>query len=139
MVKTISKRVFLRLGTQADEADIYGHYVIAEALTTQLSKYSDHVRDEVAESEYTFSKEELIEEIKEKLWDCAARIFDYYKETPDARDVDDIIEFEADSLIGSIENLVKGDIGPYEPEVAGEEFVEEPVSDYIEDENYIEE
>lgn len=137
MKKTISKRVFLRLTAQADEADIYGHSNIASNLTSQVVKYADNVRDLEDNAEYEYSKDDLIEEVKESLWDCATRVFDYYDETPDARDVQSIIDFETESFISYIESLVRKGVGPFEPKVVGEydddnEYVEEDEDKFVE-------
>jgi hypothetical protein len=134
MKKTISNRVFLRLSAQAEEADIYGDKVISANLTNQILKYADNIRSK--DEEFEYKKEDLIEEIKEKLWDSATRVFDYYDETPDAREVQDIIDFESESLISYFESLIHKKIGPYEPKVVGEEdyedeFIEDDTEDVV--------
>jgi len=131
MKRTISKRVFLRLTAQADEADIYGHTDIASNLTSQILKYADDVRDETENEDYVYSKDDMMEEIKDNLWDCASRMFDYYDEIPDARDIQSIIDFEAESFISYIESLVNKDVGPFEPATAGEE--KEDDEDFVDD------
>jgi len=138
MNKTISKRVFLRLTAQADEADIYGHSNIASSLTSQVVKYADSVRNAEDNEDYEYSKEELMEEIKDRLWDCATRIFDYYDETPDARDIQGIIDFEAESFVSYIESLVSKDVGPFEPKVIGEDENEEYIEEDDEEEKFVE-
>jgi len=136
MKKTISKRVFLRLTAQADEADIYGDSNIASSLTSQVVKYANKVRDLENNEGYEYSKDDLVEEIKESFWDCATRIFNYYDETPDARDIQNIIDFETESFINYIENLINKDIGPFEPKVVGEdendEYIEEDEDKFVE-------
>jgi hypothetical protein len=133
MKSTVSKRVFLRLTAQANEADIYGHSEVASNLTSQIVKYAQKVRGKDEEDEYSYSKDELIEEIKQQLWDSATRIFDYYDETPDAKDVQEIIDFEAGSFIEYIENFINKDTGKYEPKVVGEYDDEEEDEDFVEE------
>jgi len=139
MKKTVSNRVFLRMSVQADEADIYGHSTIASNLTSQILKCAANVRSEEEDVNYEYSKDELVDEVKEYLWDCATRIFNYYDETPDAKDIQSIIDFESESFISYVESLISKDIGAHEPKVVGEEreddFIEEEkefsLPDYI--------
>lgn len=133
-MKTISKNVLLRLAAQADEADIWGDERIAENLTKQVQKYAEN-RTRVDEENYEYSKEELEEDLESMFWDAAVRIFDYYDETPDAKQIQEIVDSEVESFIGVIESLIHKDIGPYEPATPGE--VKEVSED--EDESVIEE
>ena len=124
-MRTISKKTLLRLEAQANEADICGANHIADQITHQIEKYAtaDAVRD--TEDNYEYSKEEMVEDIKKSLWEAATRIFDYYDETPDAREIQDLIDFEADHFVSYFDNLVHKNIGPYEKEVPGQEEDEE--------------
>ena len=131
-MKTISNKILLRLAAQANEADIYGDIRTADNLTSQIEKYSQSkVRSN--DEDYEYAKEELVEDLEKILWEGATRIFDYYDETPDAKQIQEIIDSEVESFLESIENLIHKDIGPNEPEVPGEEDPE------LEDDNVVEE
>jgi hypothetical protein len=126
MNKTISKKVFLRLTAQADEADIYCDHTVATALTGQILKYADNmIRDEAEDKEYEYSKEQLVEDVKQLMWDAATRIFDFYDETPDAKNVEEIIDFETDTFLEYFDNLIKKPVGKFEPKTPGEDFTSE--------------
>lgn len=117
--KTISNRVFLRLVAQANEADIRGDEIVATNITKQIEKYAQEgVRPD--DAGYKYSKEELKEDIKDILWKAATRVFDYYNDTPDGKRVEEVVDFEADSFIEYIENMISKKIGPYEEPSPGQ-------------------
>jgi len=119
-MKTISKRVLLRLAAQADEADIYGDEKVAFNLTKQIEKYaSSKTRSD--DEDYKYSKEELAEDLGDMFWDAAVRIFDYYDETPDTKQIQEIVDFEMENFLTAVEGLIHKDIGPHEPPSPGEE------------------
>jgi hypothetical protein len=130
MKRSITQNMLKRLAAQANEADIYGHVRIADNITTQVGKYVTAAAVREDEEKYTYEKEELIDDVRDLIWDAATRIFDYFGELPDARDIDLIVEDMADNLVSSLENLVHTEgVGKYEPETPGEEHEEEGEGD----------
>jgi hypothetical protein len=120
MKRTISNKVFMNMVAQSSEAEIFEDFVVAENLTKQIVKYADlGVRAD--NEKYEYSKEDLCEDVKGLMWDIFGRIADYYNEVPDGREVSEAIDFESENLIESFENLIHGKVGPFEPEVPGEE------------------
>jgi len=130
-MRTISRKILLRLAAQADEADIYGDEKVACNLTEQIKKHAAlQVRSD--DQPYEYSKEELTEDLEGAFWDAAVRVFDYYDETPDAKQIQEIVDFEVESFLGAIEETIHKDIGSNEPETPGEEREEgETVSEKI--------
>ena len=126
MSRTISNRILLRLVAQANEADLYGDVPIADKITAQIP---EEVRPD--DAEYKYSKDELEGDLQELFWKAAIRIFDYYDETPDLREIQEVIDSELESFVDSVESFITKDTGPYEPqmpgEVAGDDIVEEPM------------
>ncbi len=117
-MKSVSKKIINRLVAEANEADIHGEIKIADAITCQIEKLA--VRDAEQDKEYTYSKEELEEDINSLLWQAVARIFDYYNETIDSRMIDEIVSFETTSFIESIESKMHNKVGAYEEKTPGE-------------------
>ena len=124
MKRTISHKVLLRLAAQADEADIYNDITTSNHLTDQIEKFAEvGVRSD--DAEYEYSKDDLLEDIKEHLWDIFSRVCDYYEQVPDGREVEEVLSFEAGTLLENLESLIKGNVGAHEPAVPGEEKGEE--------------
>lgn len=120
MTRTISKNIFIRLAAEANEADLCGDIKTADNVTKQIQKYaSNKVRPD--DAEYSYSKDELMEELEEILWDAAVRVLDYYDQTVDTKQIQEIVEFESKNFVESIENFIHKDIGPNEPKVIGED------------------
>ncbi len=132
--KTISNKVFSRLVVQANEADIRGDEVVAANITKQIEKYADtaSVRPDNA-SGYKYSKDELKQDIKDLLWQAATRIFDYYNDTPDGKQVEEVVDFETDSFIEYIENMTSKKVGAFEEPTPGQESSSEEEEDDDED------
>lgn len=131
-MKSVSRKIINRLVAEANEADIHGEIKIADAITNQIEKLA--IRSEEQDKEYKYSKEELEEDVNSLLWQAVARIFDYYNETVDARTIDEIVSFETDSFIESIESKMHSKVGVYEEKTPGEDS-EDDVED-VED-NFI--
>lgn len=124
-MRSISKKVLLRLVAQSDEADICGDYKTAESITKQLTKLAIRSDDQ----KYSYMKDELVADIKEILWEAVTRIMDYYDEVPDAREMDQLVDFEAVNLVDSVEGFIQSNVGKYEEEVPGEEVEETEVEE----------
>lgn len=141
-MRTISNKVLLRLAAQANEADIYGDVKTADNLTKQIQKYAQ-AKVRAGDDDYEYSKEELVEDMEAIFWDAAVRVFDYYDETPDAKQIEEIVEFAVEDFMSSIEGLIHKNIGPHEPTTPGEEKptgyeVSEKTFEIDEDDDYIE-
>lgn len=141
MSRTITNRILLRLVAQANEADIYGDITIADKITAQIQKCSFDIRAD--DAKYEYSKGELEEDLQKLFWEAAVRIFDYYDETPDLREVQDAIDSELESFVNSIESFISKDVGAYEPKMPGEiieeDLIEEPMFQLEEEEDTDEE
>ena len=108
------------MAAQADEADIFNDVVVSSHLTNQIQKFADiGVRPDNVEYEYT--KEDLLEDIKENLWDIFSRVCDYFEQVPDGKEVEEVLSFEAETLLENLENLINGDVGPHDVKTPGEE------------------
>jgi len=120
MKRSINKKMVLRLAAQANEADLYGSHHIADNLTKVLVKYAEEgkVRDE--DTGYTYSKEELVKDVESLMWDAATRVFDYYDELPDGRNVEEFISAFTNEYMHGIDNVVHNKIGKYEEDTPGE-------------------
>ena len=119
-MRTISKNILKRLVAQANEADLWGDTKTADNLTTQIKKYADD-KIRADDAEYLYTKNELIGDLEDLLWSGVVRIFDYYEESPDTKQIQEIVEFETKNFVESIENFIHKDIGPNEPTVVGED------------------
>jgi hypothetical protein len=124
MKRSINKKMMLRLAAQANEADLYGSHRIADNLTQVLTKHAAEglVRDE--DTGYTYSKEELVKDVESMMWDAATRVFDYYDELPDGRDIEDFISTFTSEYMSGIDNIVHNKVGKHEEETPGEERIE---------------
>jgi len=124
MKRTISNKVLLRMAAQADEADVFNDAVVSNHLTNQIQKFAEiGVRDDT--QEYKYTKEELLEDVKEHLWDIFSRVCDYFEEVPDGKEVEEVLSFEAETLLENLENLIHGNVGAHEDSIPGEEVGEE--------------
>ena len=124
MKRTISNKVLLRMAAQADEADVYNDVVVSNHLTNQIEKFAEiGVRADT--EEYEYSKEDLLEDVKEHLWDIFSRVCDYFEEVPDGKEVEEVLSFEAETLLENLENLIHGNVGAHEVATPGEEVGEE--------------
>ena len=124
MKRTISQKVLLRMAAQADEADVFNDVVVSNHLTNQIEKFAEvGVRDDT--QEYKYTKEELLEDVKEHLWDIFSRVCDYFEEVPDGKEVEEVLSFEAETLLENLENLIHGNVGAHEESIPGEEEGEE--------------
>lgn len=124
MKRTISNKVLLRMAAQADEADVFNDAVVSNHLTNQIQKFAEiGVRDDT--QEYKYTKEELLEDVKEHLWDIFSRVCDYFEEVPDGKEVEEVLSFEAETLLENLENLIHGNVGAHEDSIPGEEEGEE--------------
>ena len=119
-MRTISKKVLLHMAAQADEADIFNDAVVSNHLTNQIQKFAE-IGVRADDEEYEYTKEDLLEDVKESLWDIFSRVCDYFEQVPDGKEVEEVLSFEAETLLENLENLIHGDVGPHDVKTPGEE------------------
>ncbi|HUU88446.1 MAG TPA: hypothetical protein VMX17_11940 [Candidatus Glassbacteria bacterium] len=131
MKRSINKKMMLRLAAQADEADLYGSHHIADNLTYVLKKYAEenNIRDN--DTNYEYNKKELIEDVENMMWDAATRVFDYYDELPDGRDIEDFIETFTNEYMQGLDNIIHSKVGKHEEKTPGEETVDKGTPDEV--------
>jgi hypothetical protein len=129
MTRTISRRVLLRLSSQADEADICGDVVVADNLTRQIEKYANEGKVRFDGGCYNYSKEELLEDLQDAFWDAAVRVFDYYDETPDSKLVQDVVDHSLNDFLVSLEEMMEEEVGVHEHPTPGEDKEEDAVDE----------
>lgn len=112
------------MAAQADEADVFNDVAVSNHLTNQIQKFAD-LGVRVDTEDYKYTKEDLLEDVKEHLWDIFSRVCDYFEEVPDGKEVEEVLSFEAETLLENLENLIHGDVGAHEPVTPGEEEGEE--------------
>ena len=106
-----------RLIAQRDEARDVGLSKIASNLDTQISV--NPTRDD--KEEYVYDYNDLRKDVEASLWDAAVRAQDFYGKVADARDIQDLIESQADEFVSCIKNATASKLGAYESAVPGEE------------------
>src|SRR5690606_13052247 len=120
-MRTITKSNMKRLIAQRDEAKLLGFDKVATSLTEQIG--ISNTRDDDAEYHYDYS--DLKQEVQASLWDAAMRAQDFYGKLADARDVQQLIEKQAEDFINSIRHNTNSFVGAYESPVPGEkDFIE---------------
>jgi hypothetical protein len=117
MSRTISKVLKKRLQVQATEAKTLGLTKTAaqldDLIKTTIDRNPDHF--------YSYSHEELQEDVETIVWEAALRVQDFYNKTGDAKQISEEVEVVAADLIDSIRHKIGGPIiGAYEPHVPGE-------------------
>jgi hypothetical protein len=116
-MRTISNNLKLRLLAQAEEASFHGLEKVASKLNRQVN--STPIRKD--NEEYTYSRNELYNDVEDLLWRAAVRTQDYFGKTADANEIGMLVESFADELISSLRNKIGGNVvGPHEPLVPGE-------------------
>jgi hypothetical protein len=115
-MRTVSKNHLRRLVAQKTEADTLKLTKTATALNGQINKLA--ARDD--NDFYSYSFDEMQQNVEDALWDAAIRAQDYYGATVDASDIQKIIEDYAERLIEDVRIKTGAVIGAYEPTVPGE-------------------
>ena len=121
-MRTISNRLVLRLLGQANEADIRQNHKLAECLTKQLEKHAhqDLVRGD--DADYKYSRENLLEDINNSIWDILIRVSDFYDILPDREDIEEVVQDVSNDVLNTFESLFpNNNIGAHEPPVHGED------------------
>lgn len=118
---TITRTLYDRLTSQAEEAEKLGFTKLATNLRTQLLFIHDEmVRDD--SQLYTYSSDELESDVQYYLWDAAVRVADYLGYNLDGEKVQKLIDKFSEELIQEMSLVagVKDGVGAYEPTVPGE-------------------
>jgi len=116
----ISKQMFNRLTAQAEEAEYLKLNKVSKNLNIIIKESS--VRDN--EMLYSFSKDQLDNNIENLLWKIALNISDYFDSTPDAEQVQKLVDLYASQLFNDFRVLAgsKDGVGAYEQLVPGEDI-----------------
>ena len=121
-MRTISNKLVLRLLGTANEADIRQKAKLADGLTKQLEKHAGHNLVRGDDSEYKYSREELLADINNSVWDILIRVSDFYDTLPDGPEIEEVIEDMSNNILDSFESLFPNkNIGAFEPAVHGED------------------
>lgn len=115
-MRTITKQSMKRLIAQRDEAKLLGLEKVASQLTDQIA--INNTRE--ASEGYVYNYSDLKKEVEDSLWDAAIRAQDFYGKIADAREIQDVIEKQAQDFINSIKNKTGSVIGAYESSLPGE-------------------
>lgn len=115
-MRTITQNQLERLKLQADEADTQGFRKVADHLTDQIQVTKIRKDGEF----YSYSSEELKNDVENNLWASALRVADYFNTTLDAVEVQKVIEVLASELINNLTNLSDEKVGAHEPKLPGE-------------------
>jgi hypothetical protein len=117
VTRSITDTLKKRLLAQAVEANNMGLEKTAELIVTDLETTPERSDDD----HYTYSSEELQQDVEQLVYTAALRVQDYFNKTADAREVTDLTESFAQDLIDQVRHVIGGNvIGPYEPQVPGE-------------------
>ena len=117
MSRTISTVLKKRLQIQATEAKTLGMTKTAAQLDGIVKSTKERNPDQF----YSYSHEELQDDVESIVWEAALRVQDFYNKTGDASQISEEVEAVATDLIDSIRHKIGGPIvGAYEPRVPGE-------------------
>lgn len=117
--------MFLRLAVQKDEAEFQGLYKVAQALEEQLEAHPIRSTGEM----YRYAAEEFQSDIEAGLWKLAIRTADYYGTTPDACDVQVLIERVANEFVEELRQKLGAEYGAHEKNLPGQMEMIEVVLD----------
>lgn len=115
-MRTITKQSMKRLIAQRDEAKLLGLEKVASQLTDQIAINNTRESSEG----YVYDYSELKKEVENSLWDAAIRAQDFYGKMADAREIQELIEKQAQDFINSIKNKTGSIVGVYESSLPGE-------------------
>jgi len=117
MSRTISNILKKRLQIQSSEAKTLGLVKVSERVDNLVNKTGE--RD--PEQFYTYSHEELQEDVESLILEATLRVQDFYNKTGDIGKISEGIESIAGDLIDMVRNNIGGSVvGAYEPSIPGE-------------------
>jgi len=116
----ISKQMLNRLTAQAEEAEYLKLNKVSKNLQNIIKDAS--VREN--EMLHSFSKDQLENNIENLLWKIALNVSDYFDSTPDAEQVQKLVDLYAAQLFNDFRVLAgsKDGVGAYEPVLPGEDI-----------------
>lgn len=109
-----------RLSAQCEEAKVLKLNKVASSVTRVLVKNAESVRE--SDAGYSYTAQELEDDVNDALWNVAVRAMDYFGITIDSEFVQSSIEKLGSELIEEIRvqaGIVDG-VGKYESLVPGE-------------------
>ena len=117
VTRSITDKLRKRLLAQAREATNMGFNKTADLIVSDL----ETTPERSDEDHYTYSSEELQQDVEQLVYTAAIRVQDYFNKTADAKDVGHLSETFAHDLIDQVRHAIGGKVvGPYEPQVPGE-------------------
>lgn len=75
-MRTITNSLYERLFCQAKEADLQGLSSVAEALTSQIEKYTDRLRPN--DAFYRYERQDFDKDLQKGIWNLLVRSADFY-------------------------------------------------------------
>jgi len=121
-MRTITKKLSLRLKAQAKEADLVGLKKLAGHLG-RLSK----TKTRPTEESYVYAEEDLKKDVEGPIWEAVLRIADYYDCNVNPELIQNNIEKLSKDLVIAVSKQagIKHGVGVFEPTVPGEEVIEQ--------------
>lgn len=114
---SVSKELFERLLFQSEEAENLGLVRTAESITIQLEK----IKARSAKEHYTYSSDQLNQDIHSAMWDAIVRTADFHNHPFDVKEASEIAEtFAKDLLLELRSRWNTGAAGAYELPLPGE-------------------
>lgn len=113
--------MYERLKAQSDEAETQGLAKVASHLKSTLKdEYNTAVRPN--NDFYSYSSEQLQQDVEQKLYESIIRIADFFGSTPDMNEMQDAVGRATLSLINEVQNSlgIQDGVGAYEPTLPGE-------------------
>lgn len=119
-MRTIKENLLNRMAVQATEAELQGFDKVAVALSTQIEKHADHVREN--DAFYVYSDQDFRKDVEDQVWSILVRAADFYGTGFDAINLQDIVTSASDDVLANFcakTGAIHG-VGAYEPSVPGE-------------------
>ena len=117
VTRSITDKLRKRLLAQAREATNMGLTKTADLIVSDL----EATPERADEDHYTYSSEELQQDVEQLVYTAAIRVQDYFNKTADAGEVGHLTEAVAQDLIDQVRHAIGGKVvGSYEPQVPGE-------------------
>lgn len=112
--------MFKRLSAQSEEAKHLKLHKVASNIDSIIKDATVRENDLL----YSFSKDSLDENIQNLLWKIALNVSDYFDSTPDAEQVQKLVDIYSEQLFNDFRVLAgsKDGVGTFEPTVPGEEI-----------------
>lgn len=114
-MRTITSTLKKNLEAQKTEAETIGLTKVAKNITSQLESQTTRENEE----EYSYTANELLEDVEFLFSKAALRVQDYYNKASDQKKAAALIQAFAAEFIDAFAGN-ESPVGPYEPKVPGE-------------------